>query len=201
MDIKKARQAQWIIDKCMISEAREMEKLFPDYFEQGHAYFLPRDPNSYAVFELGNAEKVIEKIRAEVDQAIMDNTTCDCCGKKMTELKPFGGPDDPRPIAEGSEEYFRGKLLVRRDRPALPYDEEAVKAIEEALEEMRKHGQDDVHPFLIAKWGKEKGEEFSFYCSAQSISGSWECRDCFMLDEKEFFITRALAEGREVILD
>lgn len=252
MDIKKARQAQWIIDKCMISEAREMEKLFPDYFEQGHAYFLPRDPNSYAVFELGNAKKVIEKIRAEVDQAIMDDTTCDCCGKKMTELKPFGGPDDPTSIAEGTEHIFQDQLLVSRGRPVLPYDEEVEKALDKVRkEELRHRSKEDkeaiekadkalleaskkwadlekkgdekaikkafeeVHrrsvelnhaadrisdwcsSWLIDKYGKERAKEIGFYGSAQTISKSFECRDCFMLDDNEFFKKR----GRVVNLD
>ena len=35
--------------------------------------------------------------------------------------------------------------------------------------------------------GKEKGKEYYHYGAGQGISGSWECRDCVILDDDEYF--------------
>ena len=63
------------------------------------------------------------------------------------------------------------------------YDEEADRALEEA----RKAGVngDDLEPWLIAKFGKEKGERF--YLAGELpwyYDWSWECRDCIGLNEE-----------------
>jgi hypothetical protein len=46
----------------------------------------------------------------------------------------------------------------------------------------------DLYSWLTAKYGEEKG--LLFYCRSQlpySVFSSWECRDCFVLDEREYF--------------
>jgi hypothetical protein len=103
---------------------------------------------------------------------------CDVCGRHISELKPFGGPGDPL-VGD-----FTGEFLVKRGRPAGPYDEEAEKAWDEA----EKATHDDPLPWFIAKFGKEKGEDL--YWAGQlygCVGKSWECRDCIVLDLDEYF--------------
>ena len=40
-----------------------------------------------------------------------DDNRCDCCGRHVRELKPFGGPGDPL-VGD-----FTGKYLVKHYRP------------------------------------------------------------------------------------
>ena len=51
---------------------------------------------------------------------------CECCGRYISELKPYGGPGDPL-VGD-----FTGAYLVKRFRPGAPYDEEAETARKEA---------------------------------------------------------------------
>jgi hypothetical protein len=96
---------------------------------------------------------------------------CECCGRHLSELKPFGKAGDPL-VGD-----FDGALLVKRWRPDGPYDED--------------HGGDgfeDPLNWLISEYGEKKGTKF--YWKAQfhdSIGKSWECRDCIVLDEAEYF--------------
>ncbi len=107
---------------------------------------------------------------------------CEVCGRHLSELRPFGGPGDPL------EDDFTGELLVKNFRASIPHDEEAEKALKEVAETMKGEPESaDLLPWLIAKYGEEKAEEFYFYGSAYSIGKSWECRDCFILDEDEYF--------------
>ena len=46
---------------------------------------------------------------------------CDCCGRSIRELKPFGGPGDPL-VGD-----FTGAFLVKGYRPLGSYSEEAEK--------------------------------------------------------------------------
>ena len=108
---------------------------------------------------------------------------CHVCGKHIKELKPFGGPGDP---LLGN---FSGELLVKIWRPMGPYDEEAEKAWEEAEKETQ--GSNNPLPWLIAKYGKEKAEDISFSVQAYGSTGSsWECRDCIVLNNDEYFERR-----------
>ena len=109
---------------------------------------------------------------------------CNCCGRHISKLKPFGKAGDPL-VGD-----FEGALLVKKFRPAGPYDEEAEKAWNEAEKCIADAGYKDKDPleWLINKYGKEKGEYFYLshlaYCQ---IGSSWECRDCAVLDEYEYF--------------
>lgn len=108
---------------------------------------------------------------------------CEVCGRHMSELKPFGGPGD-RLVGD-----FSGELLVKIWRREGPYDEESEKAWEEA--EKATEGtpeSNDLHPWFIGKYGKEKRERLFFGGMLSSSSrSSWECRDCIILDEDEYF--------------
>jgi hypothetical protein len=45
------------------------------------------------------------------------NGKCECCGKHISELKPFGGPGDPL-VGD-----FTGVYLIKKWRTDGPYDE------------------------------------------------------------------------------
>jgi hypothetical protein len=84
---------------------------------------------------------------------------------------------------------FEGALLVKKFRPAGPYDEEAERAWDDAEKCLSDAGYKDKNPleWLIKKYGEEKGNKFywSFQAYLQTVS-SWECRDCAVLDEYEY---------------
>lgn len=108
---------------------------------------------------------------------------CDVCGRHMSELKPFGGPGDP---VAGD---FTGEILVKTWRPMGPYNEEAEKAWEEAEKAVEETTESkDPRSWLIAKYGKEKGEMLSLAVEAYGCVGAnWLCRDCIVLDEDDYF--------------
>jgi len=105
---------------------------------------------------------------------------CTCCGRHISELKPFGSPGDP---VVGD---FSGELLIKTFRPLGPYNEEALKAMEEAQKALP--GEEDPLPWFISRYGKEKGEKL--YWAAIFCGGAdpqWLCRDCIVLDLDEYF--------------
>jgi hypothetical protein len=83
-----------------------------------------------------------------------DDGRCDVCGRHISELKPFGGPEDP---LMGD---FTGELLIKQWRPLGPYNEEAVKAAEEAEKALavprnKPLESKDVLEWYISRYGKE----------------------------------------------
>ena len=66
---------------------------------------------------------------------------CNCCGRHLSELKPFGKAGDPM-VGD-----FDGALLIKKFRPDFPYDEGAEKAWDEA--ENRLHAQKALLEFLL----------------------------------------------------
>ena len=105
---------------------------------------------------------------------------CKVCGRHLSELTPFGGPGDPL-VGD-----FSGELLVKKFRPDGPFDLEAEEAWEKAQKVT--NDEDDPLPWFIANYGEEKGKRL--YWAGQlhgSIGKSWECRDCALLDEDEYF--------------
>ena len=102
---------------------------------------------------------------------------CMCCGRHISQVKPFGKGGDFRC-------NFDGALLVKNFRAEGPYDEEAEQAMEEALNQ----APEDPYAWLESKYGREKGTKL--YSTADAYSWtvkSWECRDCFILGEEEYF--------------
>jgi len=105
---------------------------------------------------------------------------CRVCGRHMSELKPFGGPGDPL-VGD-----FTGELLVKKWRPMGPYNEEAEKAWKEAETEAKE--PKDIEHWLITKYGKKKTGQILISVEAWAQAGaSWECRDCSILDDDEYF--------------
>ena len=107
---------------------------------------------------------------------------CQCCGRHISELKPFGKAGDPL-VGD-----FDGALLVKIWRPMGPYDEEAEEAMNEAQKCYQKDGYEDSLDWMIDKYGKEKGERLNFTAQCHACTGSsWECRDCICLDDDQYF--------------
>jgi hypothetical protein len=94
-----------------------------------------------------------------------------------SELKPYDNPEYPK---------FIGTYLFRTFRRDLSYDKEAEHALNEA-EKNCKEGQRPSQ-WLIEKYGEEKGNALNIIGHGSStVSASWECRGCIILDEKEYF--------------
>ena len=107
---------------------------------------------------------------------------CECCGRPMRELTPYGGPGDPL-VGD-----FTGALLIKKYRPCGPYNEEAEKARDEAEVSFKNDGYEDPLGWMKSKHGKEKGERLFFLAEGHGCVGkSWECRDCSILDNDEYF--------------
>jgi hypothetical protein len=107
---------------------------------------------------------------------------CDCCGRPMSELTPFGGRGDPL-VGD-----FRGALLVKGYRPMGPYDDEAEEACNEAENKFKADGHEDPEAWLIAKYGPQEGKRlYLTACAHGQVGSSWECRDCFVLSLDEYF--------------
>ena len=109
---------------------------------------------------------------------------CDVCGRHMSELKPFGGPGDPL-VGD-----FTGELLVKKFRYDWPPDEEAERAWDEAARAYPElAGGGDLLSWLMDKYVEEKGRWMYAYeaCHRPGVSKSWECRDCIVLDDDEYF--------------
>jgi hypothetical protein len=121
------------------------------------------------------AHKGYEKVRILINPPPSDDR-CQVCGRHISELKPFGGSGNPL-VGD-----FNSELLVKIWRPSGPYNDEAMKAIDEAL------ASGDPLQWFKDKYGAEKGE--SLYWAAQAydcIGASWECRDCIVLNHDEYF--------------
>ena len=131
-----------------------------------------------------------------------EHDCCDVCGRHIDGLKLFGGPGDP---LEGD---FSGRLLLKIYRPMSPYDEEAQRAWDEYSKEnpllvkfdqpikdrvryVEYEEREDPADWFIKKFGKEKGE--SLYVRGMMLDSSrpsWECRDCVVLNDDEYFEKR-----------
>jgi hypothetical protein len=107
---------------------------------------------------------------------------CECCGRHISELEPFGGPGDPL-VGD-----FTGALLVKKFRPDGPYNNEAETAVAEALKHCDSDDFDCALEWMIKEYGQEKGTELFDLASAyRSVGAIWECRNCSKLNVNEYF--------------
>jgi len=108
---------------------------------------------------------------------------CECCGKHISELKPFGKAGDPL-VGD-----FNGALLVKVWRLDFPPNEEAESIKEEFYRDC--HSKEDhrrADERLIQKYGKEEAEKiFSFLSAHSQVGAFWLCRDCIILSEDDFY--------------
>jgi hypothetical protein len=107
---------------------------------------------------------------------------CDCCGRHISELKPFGGPGDPL-VGD-----FTGALLIKKFRWMAPHHEGAEKILREAEECYKDKGCKDVYEYLEYEYGPVDAEDIeSLIFISHTVDKSWECRDCAVLDYDEYF--------------
>jgi len=137
-----------------------------------------------SVIENISKEKDLEgKAKININSSPEDRW-CDCCGRHVSKLTPFGKAGDPL-VGD-----FDGALLVKKYRRAGPYNEQAetaFKRVEEIMEE-EGHAGEDPEEWMIKKYGKEKGQQYLNAVYAYGcIGSSRECRDCIVLDEDEYF--------------
>ena|SRR5208337_4839460 len=102
---------------------------------------------------------------------------CDVCHKLVSELKPFGGPGDPL-VGD-----HNGELVVEKWRPFVYLNQKGANAWVHGLI----MAPDNLLSWFIERYGEEEGNEL--YNVAQDVdgSGSWECRDCIVLEDEEYF--------------
>ena len=117
-------------------------------------------------------EKILEALEDKKTISINpppQDGNCYRCGKNVKDLKPFGKAGDPL-VGD-----FDGALLVKTFRTMGPNDEKLNKELKEVK---------DWDKFF--KENPKKAEQLSFYDQLRNtVSASWECRDCIILDDDE----------------
>ena len=107
---------------------------------------------------------------------------CHCCGRHLSELKPFGKAGDPL-VGD-----FDGALLLKNFRPDAPHNEVVERIYEEFFGNC--HTDQDYQKAkekLVQKFGEKKAEYIvNWTMISGSVGSSWECRDCICLDDYEF---------------
>jgi len=121
------------------------------------------------------------KPRVEINPPLEDGD-CECCGKSISELKPFGGPGDP---LAGD---FTGEYLVKTYRPSLPINADFEIAYEEAKRCYKNEGFESPYDWITHKHDKKVAEKISGYFQSQGDWSSSECRDCILLDDNEYHL-------------
>jgi hypothetical protein len=108
---------------------------------------------------------------------------CDCCGRHISQLKPFGKAGDP---LRGD---FVGAMLVKGFRADAPPYERVKEIMEEFFGACRSsEDYNKARDKLIEKYGQEEAEEIILHDQlSNSVSVSWECRDCICLSYKRYY--------------
>ena len=106
---------------------------------------------------------------------------CEVCGRGFKDLKPFGKAGDPL-VGD-----FNGSILVKHFRTmAMPVTDK--KFIELQKECEKKKNWDDFEEKLDQIYGKEKAKQILFTDQlANTVEASWECRNCIILDDIQYF--------------
>jgi hypothetical protein len=140
--------------------------------------FMKQTMNKITMKREEERSKAIEQKQINNDEQTDDNY-CDCCGKRVSELKPFRFIKDE---LDSTEVY-----LSRNWRPLAPYNEEAEKALKEACEACG-NDVDAKHNWLINKYGEEKTEWIYDYHSVYyNGDDTWECCECFYQNDHEYY--------------
>jgi hypothetical protein len=108
---------------------------------------------------------------------------CDCCGRHISELKPFGKAGDPL-VGD-----FEGALLLKNFRRMGSYDNEAEKFYNKWFADCKSYEEHvETEKELKRKYGERKVDRVMMGVKAHAqIESSWECRDCFVLDSEQYF--------------
>ena len=129
-----------------------------------------------------------EKVKIAINPPPRDGN-CECCGKNVNDLKAFGGAGDPL-VGD-----FSGAKLVKTFRAMGGHnkvaDEKIAKITEKLESELGQDNWDKFEEMMIEEYGKEETENLFFYMQiTDTISASWECRDCIVLNDEDYFKKR-----------
>ena len=142
------------------------------------------DNNGIVSFDSISSEKDLNlKPRININPPPPDGM-CECCGRHISELKPFGKAGDPL-VGD-----FEGALLIKKFRPSGPYNEESEMAWNKFYKQAADADFQDEDPleWFIKEYGKENGEFIiGLYQAYSQVGSNWECRDCACFDEDEYF--------------
>ena len=106
---------------------------------------------------------------------------CECCGKHISELNSYGGPGDP---LKGD---FTGAKLIKIYRTMAPEGSHSYD-ISDCLDKDENLDEDK----FIEKYSEKDLEKFWFAQQLMdTVEASWECRDCVILGEKDYFKKRS----------
>jgi hypothetical protein len=158
------------------------------------ANFLPIPPHCVSQ-QSADDEKDLGGLPGKVNlNPPPEDGRCQCCGRHISELEPFGSQRDP---VLGSCGNAR---LIKRFRYIWPPDKEARTVVERILREIPdlEVDGDKVREVLILEFGKEKGEDlYDRYRQRDCcIAKSWECKDCSCLDDLKYWDKREKTELR-----
>jgi hypothetical protein len=107
---------------------------------------------------------------------------CYCCGKHISELKPYGKAGDIE-IDDCSKEF-----LLKQRRPMGPYNEKAIRAVKKAYKHYADDGYKGPLEWMIGKFGIRAGENLYYSeMASRQLGSSLECRDCFFLNTDEYY--------------
>lgn len=106
-----------------------------------------------------------------------EDKCCECCGKHASECKPFGHAGDPL-VGD-----FYGVLLLKNFRLMAVPNDWYIEKSKEFQEDMK---FDELK--FIEKYGNEAMEQYWLVEQlCNTVEVSWECRDCFILSDKEYW--------------
>jgi hypothetical protein len=111
-----------------------------------------------------------------------DDGRCEVCGRHLSELTPFVG--------------LTGEVLVKNFRPDFPLPDEIREVNKRAKKEESIRSKDDFDSWYIANYSEDERKRLYEILEewremgCDQVGKSWECRDCFVLDDDEYFERR-----------
>ncbi|MGO9017767.1 MAG: hypothetical protein ACLQVJ_05370 [Syntrophobacteraceae bacterium] len=108
---------------------------------------------------------------------------CDCCGRHLSELKPYGKAGDPL-VGD-----FENALLVKTWVAECGPYEDLDNLLEEYFGDCKnEEDANQAKAIIIEKYGEKKMEDLDFYMMLRgSVHSVRLCRDCVILDKPELY--------------
>lgn len=112
------------------------------------------------------------------------NGRCQCCGRQLSELKPFGTAGNPL------EFDLDGELLVSSWRRLCPRDENSERLFAKYFGNCRTEEDFEFERKLFDdEYGQGEASNLLMFMNASSLMESvWLCRDCIVLSEEEYYL-------------
>jgi hypothetical protein len=109
--------------------------------------------------------------------------TCDCCGRHISEVKPFGKAGDPL-VGD-----FKGALLITKCRSIVPFDEQMDKIANKFLKNCKTKDECiRAEERLVEELGEKEAKRITIYYSGYGMGEKFrEYKDCAILDDKKFY--------------